>query len=149
MTIAIKIAGPCDTTGCPYPATVHYGLEEFYCEGCHIQNAAEQRRWEKAQKDRQTEFKWARAIFDAMWPNFCRSCGASGSTIYYENHGVPGPGEQVEDACEKCEGGCPRCRHQFPEAALDKFYEDSEACPVCGWRWGMEEGDTCPEYDGP
>lgn len=36
----IKITGPCDTTGCDNPATIHYGLEEFYCLGCHEQNAA-------------------------------------------------------------------------------------------------------------
>ena len=27
--------GPCDTTGCPNKAEVHYGLEEFYCRKCH------------------------------------------------------------------------------------------------------------------
>ncbi len=38
MTINIKITGPCDTPDCPFPATVHYGLEEFYCDKCHAEN---------------------------------------------------------------------------------------------------------------
>jgi hypothetical protein len=32
--------GPCDTTGCPNEARVHYGLEEFYCGECHEKNKA-------------------------------------------------------------------------------------------------------------
>ena len=28
------IQGPCDTSGCPNEAVVHYGLEEFYCQSC-------------------------------------------------------------------------------------------------------------------
>lgn len=146
MTIAIKITGPCDTTGCPYPATVHYGLEEFYCVECDVKN----QRWNAEQHALVIERKWLRAIFDATWPNACRSCGAWGVTSYTENHGLPGPGEQITDPCEKCEGFCPRCHYEFDdEDTLDRFYEDAEACPSCGWKWGENPDDTMPEFDLP
>ena len=34
------MTGPCDTSGCPNDATVHYGLEEYYCDPCHEGNEA-------------------------------------------------------------------------------------------------------------
>ncbi len=153
MTIAIKITGPCDTTGCPYPATTHYGLEEFYCDSCHLKNAATHRRWEQEYKDRVTESKWLTAIFDATWPKACRSCDVSGVVIFYESHGMPGPGEQITDPCEKCEGRCPRCAYEveveeIPEA-FEAWWSDSMPCPSCGWKWGINEGDTRPVYQGP
>ena len=39
--------GPCDTPGCLNPAEVHYGLEEFYCSGCHKENQATNERLER------------------------------------------------------------------------------------------------------
>ena len=150
MSIAIKITGPCDTTGCNNPATIHYGLEEFYCLGCHEQNAAEQRRWEESERGREQKAKWEKAIFLASWPNYCQSCGAWGVFTYYDNHGVPGPGEQISDPCEKCEGFCPRCHYEFiDEDTLDRFYEDANPCPRCSWKWGENPGDTMPEFDLP
>lgn len=32
------MTGPCDTTGCKNDATVHHGLEEFYCQPCEDAN---------------------------------------------------------------------------------------------------------------
>lgn len=29
-----KLYGDCDTSGCENEATVHYGLEEWYCDAC-------------------------------------------------------------------------------------------------------------------
>ncbi len=149
MTLAaIKIAGPCDTTGCENDAQVHYGLEEFYCRPCDVKNAA----WHREQHALVVERKWLAAIFAATWPKFCRSCGAWGVFTYYDNHGVPGPGEQISDACEKCEGKCPRCAYEIeveeiPEA-FEMWWSDAMPCPKCDWKWGENPGDTMPDFDG-
>ncbi len=150
MTVSIKIAGPCDTTGCPYPATVHYGLEEFYCAECDVKNAAEQKRWEESERGREQKAKWERVIFDGTWPKACRSCDASGVVVFYESHGMPGPGEQIVDPCEKCEDHCPRCGWRFGEGSShEDFFDDGMPCPECRWNWGKDQGDLRPGYDGP
>jgi hypothetical protein len=42
--------------------------------------------------------------FYSKYPNACRKCGGSGiGGYYYENHGVPGIGEQFTDPCRHCE----------------------------------------------
>ncbi len=177
QSFGIKITGACDTPGCDNEATVHYGLEEFYCLGCHEKNAATQARLireyqeyseggdttdhliqpenrpqailERESKDRETKAKWLRVIFEATWPRFCRSCGAWGVISWTENHG-PGLGEQMTDACSKCEDHCPRCGWRFGEASSwEDFFEDSKPCPECKWNWGENDGDTCPEFDLP
>ena len=33
--VRTKTYGPCDTSGCTNEATVHHGLEEWYCDECH------------------------------------------------------------------------------------------------------------------
>jgi uncharacterized protein (DUF302 family) len=40
----VAVRGPCDTTGCPNEAKVHYGLEEFYCLDCHAKHEEQWKR---------------------------------------------------------------------------------------------------------
>lgn len=74
--------------------------------------------------------------YEADWPNYCRKCGGRGGFGYYDNHGVPGPGEYVEDVCGACEGNCPRCG-----ALWDREDEEiSRPCVKCGFEFGKTEG---------
>jgi hypothetical protein len=115
----------------------------------HEWEKVERVRWnreEKAYKAHEREVAWLRMIFEVTWPEYCRACGANGVIVYYESHGLPGPGEQIQDGCETCDDRCPRCAKVFSVEESTKFFEDSTACPACGWKWGENPGDTCPEF---
>ena len=75
------------------------------------------------------------------WPNACKVCAGHGGSVYYENHGIPGPGEAIFETCGECEGKCPRCGTSLE----DDFYEDDKPCPKCGWNWDHGKDDSCPD----
>lgn len=61
-----------------------------------------------------------------QWPEHCVACCGAGGYVYYENHGLPGLGEQFWEPCACVEEGrCPRCGVY----ALDDEYR----CTECGW----------------
>jgi hypothetical protein len=87
--------------------------------------------------------------FVKKWPNHCKVCGASGvihfsDSVDYGSTTVSMPGT---DSCESCSGRCPRCHYEFAVEEYWDFVDKPLPCPRCGWNWGKNEGDLCPEID--
>jgi hypothetical protein len=103
-------------------------------------------KWNKLQED-----------FENLWPGYCKKCGAHGVCCSSEN--VAGFGEPAimmdnSDPCSCIDDGfCPRCGVDLvfeSQEQEEKFYEDTEPCPNCGWKWGLNDGDCLPDPpDGP
>lgn len=78
------------------------------------------------------------------WPNHCKACGGWGqSSVYWDNHGVPGSGEPCCDTCEAIEDYtiCHRCG----EHGLS---EDGEGpCSKCGWNYDDGLPEEPVEYE--
>lgn len=77
------------------------------------------------------------------WPNYCRSCGGWGGSVFYQSHpyGSTYANEEMWDPCTDCieDGKCPRCGWEMPE---DEFEETLEfgVCRKCGWREDKPDG---------
>jgi hypothetical protein len=78
------------------------------------------------------------------WPHHCEACGGWGqSATYYDNHGVPGPGEPCSDPCEAIDDLriCHRC-------SAPGLSEDGEGpCSECGWNFDDGVPEEPVEYD--
>lgn len=85
--------------------------------------------WERAMKELEVDAaKWR-----SRWPCHCRACGGWGGKMFEENHGLPGPGDQLFDVCHHCVGAekprCGRCSFPMFEAQV----ELGAPCAACGW----------------
>lgn len=71
------------------------------------------------------------AEWDALWPNACKECDATGYVSYYEPIDEIG-GKYQSDECEGCMASsvCPRCGHVHDD---DWNVDADEACVECGW----------------
>lgn len=82
--------------------------------------------------------------YTKKWPDYCKSCGALGYTVFYETHGLPGIGEPMADTCSCIEDGlCPRCAK--PTMGAGDNDNPPETCSSCGWE--VEKPDSVPVYE--
>ena len=87
-------------------------------------------------------------VYEAKWPNYCKTCGGSGAVGYYDDPiGEPWSSPQwLEEPCDCVEDGiCPRCgKHAVVWlTSLETFnrgiehdyipYPDTPFCALCGW----------------
>lgn len=81
----------------------------------------------------------ARESWLHAWPNHCRNCFGHGGTMFYETHGLPGPGEPMwEDCICRAEyGKCPRCG----AATFGEDCDNYDDCRICTW------GDLAGNFD--
>lgn len=91
-------------------------------------------------------------LWEANWPNACKTCEAWGG-----RDGVEQMGEWLQpvwDDCPDCieQAKCPRCGKELFEDAGEKYQElwsewivDQNPCPNCGWTWGKNAGDIRPQ----
>lgn len=89
------------------------------------------------------QVKQAQDEYVARWPQHCRKCHGWGAFSWYENHGVPGPGEQLSEPCDGCtaseEHGPQRCPRCYTRTLAE---DGSGNCAACGWT--PQEGG-CPQ----
>ena len=78
--------------------------------------------------------------FEERYPNFCRRCAATGTTITYESHGFAYGAEALPDICACVDSGrCPLCAGPVKEVALE-WYDGFECmAESCVWRDNPED----------
>ena len=113
------------------------------------------------------------AEYEKQWPNYCKTCNASGEQRSTENASPHGSGlswpMDTVDICEDCAASekpkCPRCGGNWYmrflndamngylveggslTAAADELYntwlDEQKPCWLCGWTWDGPDVPQC------
>jgi hypothetical protein len=100
-------------------------------------------------KEAQHRYEQELAAFEHKYPDYCRMCGGTGVVSNTENLAPFGEGPWMctsEEACDACEGRCPRCGHPVPndDKESESFLNGERACEQCGFVLGDSKQESAP-----
>lgn len=99
-------------------------------------------------RERNLKYRALIKDYSTRWPDYCRTCGATGIDSWSENAAPHGSSRNWplvhKEPCSACAGFCPRCKHEFTEDEYDEFVDKKLPCPECNWGWGSSSNDYAP-----